>query len=213
MSFCLNCLAEFKDASWSDFFSDSLLCPKCYESFQPDFREFRFDGGRAYSLYPYNETFRNALYRFKGCSDIALAPVFLCKTAFFLRIFFKGRLLVPAPSHALDDEERGFNHVEEAFRLLHLPTEKLLVKTERIKQAGSPLDVRKGVGKRMGIVSPEKAKGKKILFVDDVMTSGSTAMAAASLLRGAGAKSVDFLFLSKVARKGQETSLNRDFGP
>lgn len=204
MSFCLNCLNEYHEASWSDLYYPEGLCPSCYSKFKPRLEGFAFKGHKAYALYEYNEFFKTALYRFKGCSDLALAPVFLCKSALFLRLFFNGFTLVPAPSHEEDDRERGFNHVEEIFRFLRLPMAKVLRKTERVKQAGSRIEVRKEVGKRLSIVGGEALRGKKVLFVDDVFTTGSTADAAGRLILSQKPKSLAFFFLSRVSKRERD---------
>lgn len=212
MSFCLNCLNEFTEASWSDLFLPPILCPSCYRSLKPRFSAFRLDGKKAYSLYPYSEAFRNLLYRFKGCYDLALAPVFLCKTRIFLRFFFSSYVLVPAPSNEEDDIKRGFNHVHEIFKELGLPMSKAIAKTTRFKQAGSSREERLKVAERLALVDASGLKGRKVLFVDDVITTGSTARACRALIEEAGAKEVSFFFLSMV-QKDRENSIYRPFSP
>jgi len=51
------------------------------------------------------------------------------------------------------------------------------------------------------VVKPEKVKGRSILVVDDVMTTGTTAGECARVLRRAGAKEV---FVATVARATKE---------
>jgi predicted amidophosphoribosyltransferase len=54
------------------------------------------------------------------------------------------------------------------------------------------------------VVKPEKVKGRSILVVDDVMTTGTTAGECARVLRRAGAKEV---FVATVARASKEVGL------
>ena len=61
---------------------------------------------------------------------------------------------------------------------------------ERIKNV-------KGV---FSVKHPEKIKGKRIVLIDDVMTTGSTMKECAMALRKAGAKSVDALTVARVCR-------------
>ncbi|HVG91578.1 MAG TPA: phosphoribosyltransferase family protein, partial [Alphaproteobacteria bacterium] len=51
------------------------------------------------------------------------------------------------------------------------------------------------------VVKPERVKGRSILVVDDVMTTGTTAGECARVLRRAGAKEV---FVATVARATKE---------
>jgi len=53
------------------------------------------------------------------------------------------------------------------------------------------------------VVKAEKIKGRSILVVDDVMTTGTTAGECARVLRRAGAKEV---FVATVARATKETA-------
>jgi glutamine phosphoribosylpyrophosphate amidotransferase len=53
------------------------------------------------------------------------------------------------------------------------------------------------------VVKPEKVKGRSILVVDDVMTTGTTAGECARVLRRAGAKEV---FVATVARATKEAA-------
>jgi predicted amidophosphoribosyltransferase len=53
------------------------------------------------------------------------------------------------------------------------------------------------------VVKPEKIKGRSILVVDDVMTTGTTAGECARVLRRAGAKEV---FVATVARATKEAA-------
>lgn len=204
MSFCLNCLSEFDETTWSSLLGEDIICPSCKKQLKVDFRTFKLGETRAYCLYDYQEGFRNLLYRFKGCRDIALSPVFLCKTRLFLKILFSGYVVVPAPSHHEDDEERGFNHVYEIAKTLGLPVIRALEKTERVKQAGSSSEVRREVRKRLKLDPKANLKGKKVLFMDDVITTGSTAKACISLIKGAGAKKVTGLFLARVKLRSEE---------
>ncbi|HEY5029285.1 MAG TPA: phosphoribosyltransferase family protein, partial [Candidatus Angelobacter sp.] len=53
------------------------------------------------------------------------------------------------------------------------------------------------------VLRPEKVKGRSILIVDDVMTTGTTAGECARVLRRAGAKEV---FVATVARATKEAA-------
>ena len=137
----------------------------------------------ALSLYPYGEAIRSALYQFKGCFDVELAPVFLDFPLDYLRLRYHGYVIVPAPSSKEHDEKRGFNHVVEMFRPLGLPMHCILQKTSDRKQADLTYQERQKVGDILTLEGGSSLKGKKILFVDDVYTTGATCKACLNLLK------------------------------
>ena len=184
---------------WGDLIlEEPLLCSRCAEEFKPRLRKSKFAGHTLYWLYEYNEAFRSTLYTLKGCGDYELKDVFLSRQAPLLKLRFRGYEIVPAPSYHERDEVRGFNHVEAIFASLGLPIRPYLRKTADKKQADSSKEERKQIGKFIAITEGAKIKGKKILFVDDVLTTGSTLKACVSLLASKGAKRVETLVLARV---------------
>ena len=51
------------------------------------------------------------------------------------------------------------------------------------------------------VVCPDKIRGRKILLVDDVMTTGATVEILCELLKKAGAKSVTVLTVASVSKE------------
>ena len=180
------------------------LCSKCRETFHPHFRRWVVDGVPCLSLYRYGDGLRSVIYQYKGCGDIELKSVFLEHIGRYLKIRFKGYVVVPCPSHESHNVARGFNHVESIFESLSLPMVKALRKTEDIKQSSQTKEGRKNIGKYLEITSKTHIKGKKILLVDDIYTTGSTIKACIGLLKGAGAKTIRVLVIAKTPKKGDE---------
>ncbi len=200
---CKCCFKDIRPYSFATLLSegDEAICPKCFQMFKPDFRHFKLDGFTCFSLYPYSEAFRSRLYALKGEKDLEMAPVFLAYQNAFLKAMFNGYKIVPAPSFHAHDEERGYNHVEAIFKTLGLPILKVLRKTEDVKQAGRSLEDRMRIGESLALEKGPTLKGEKILFVDDVMTTGSTAKACLKLLKEQGPKRLKALFLAKTEKK------------
>jgi competence protein ComFC len=149
-----------------------------------------------FHLYFYTEKIQEILYQFKGCKDYELRTVFLEYYKDYLNYKFRNRILIPAPSYEKSDEERGFNHVEEIFSVLKLKMMKCIHKIKQVKQADLTTKEREQIGSVLTI-DDISFKGKKVLLVDDVYTTGSTIKAMIKLVREKGAKNIKVLIMSK----------------
>jgi len=182
-----------------------LFCEKCRTSLNPKFYKFDVENYKAEAIYEYDENVKNFLYQIKGCFDIELSPIFLYDFWMILSIKYYGYFMVPIPSFKGDDEVRGFNHVEEIFKLLKLKMICCLKKTKHFKQAEQKSKTRKKVGSFIEIENGERLKNKKILIVDDVLTTGSSVKSAINLIKQYSPKDIKILVIS---RNKPEISLN-----
>jgi len=158
------------------------------------------------SLFPYNEAVKSTLFQFKACADIELAPVFLSYQLPLLKLMYRDYVLVPAPSFIEKYEKRGFNHVVEMFRPLGLPFYDCLIKTKDVKQANLNYADRQKIGKALAIKEATNLRGKKVLFVDDLLTTGATAYASVRLIRRAGSEDVRILTMGHTPRNNNRQS-------
>lgn len=174
-----------------------FLCKSCLKERKPKFTKFKINGYDAYSIYSYDDVFRSTLFALKGCGDIELAKTFLNPYEREISLFFKGYILIPAPSYIDDDLARGFNHVEEIFKSLKLPIKKIFFKKQRIKQSDLNSHQRKEVINNLEVKSDIVLKGQNILIVDDVMTTGSTIKAMITLIEKYQPKKIKILVTSR----------------
>ncbi len=115
-------------------------------------------------------------------------------------------LVAPVPLHVVRLRQRGFNQSAMLAlllaRALGWPVAvRLLVRT-RDTSSQTALAVaarRANVDGAFVVRRPGSARGRHVLLVDDVWTSGATACAAARALRGDGARAVDVLTFARVA--------------
>ena len=173
----------------------------CYREIVPSFTKFKVGNYKALAIYEYDERIKKLLYQFKGCFDIEIFDVFLSRFARELRLMYFDYIMVPIPSYKEDDEIREFNHVEEMFKVLKLKTERVLEKTEKIKQANLSFKQRKEIKNFLRITNGDVIRNKKILLVDDVYTTGSTMSAAISLIEQYHPKRIEILVMSKTSFK------------
>lgn len=120
-------------------------------------------------------------------------------------------IVVPVPLWSGKRNARGFNQAETIARAfisfqssssIQLDTSILVRTRETASQTGLTRHQRRAnVRGAFAVVKAEKVKGRSILVVDDVMTTGTTAGECARVLRRAGAKEV---FVATVARATKE---------
>lgn len=200
-SLCKCCFKPIYPTNISSLLSDYPICPSCFLKMKPKLRKKKLDRWKGFCLYPYNETIRKLIYDFKGCGDYELKNVFLCHYKTVLRVLYRRYVLVPAPSAESHNRRRGYNHVVEIFSEIGLPLVEALRKTKEVKQSDLHFKERQKIREILELKEEISFQGKRVLFVDDILTSGSTARACMSLIEKAGAKKVRFLILAETQVK------------
>ena len=184
------------------------ICHKCFNKFSPKFRRFKIRKYDGLSLYDYDQEIQEKLYQFKGCFDYELGGIFLNYFLPSLKLKYLGYYLIPAPSHKSHDDKRGFNHVETIFSFLKKKYIKCIHKIDEVKQSDLSAKERHNIYKHLAIENGEQICGKKILVVDDVLTTGSTIKAMIKLIEKYNPKSIKILVVSKTVSP-REKSINR----
>ena len=125
-----------------------------------------------------------------------------------------GARLVPVPLHPWRVLERGHDQALELARALAFQVElELLPALRRVRWTapqGSP-GARARESNVAGAFRLRRAQaaalaGQEVWLVDDVVTSGATVRACATLVRAAGAREVSVLALARVPRVGEDES-------
>lgn len=105
--------------------------------------------------------------------------------------------IVPVPLHSKRKRERGFNQAkilaEELSRLKNLPLEELILRKMKNVPAQTSLEREeraKNVRGAYAVLKGGKIRGKTVLLVDDVYTTGSTLKECSRELLKAGAKEI-----------------------
>lgn len=169
---------------------------------------------RAAAVFEYDKTIKNLIFRFKDDNQKYLNS-FLAFTLSqkYATLNFDCDLAVYVPMHKKKLKNRGFNQSEKLCKrfgeLSCLPVskgnlvkvadtgqQKLLTKSDRIKN----------LEKSFVVNDKSEIKGKNILLIDDIMTTGATANECAKVLNKAGAKNVYVLTLATVKLKIAEES-------
>jgi len=202
MNICWNCRRNFEIIvhPFCDICGDPVdgevdgrfLCHACAER-MPEF-------DRARSAVRYTRVARTTIHALKYYGMIHLARDFACLMEACVRTHFDGTnfdLVTYVPMHMLREMFRGYNQAELlARRLAKLlggkPVSDCLTRKVRTrKQAGlNARDRRRNVEGSFNVNRPEWIDGRRILLVDDVMTTGATVNECATALKEGGAAQV-----------------------
>jgi ComF family protein len=111
-------------------------------------------------------------------------------------------LVAPVPLHPRRLKARGFNQawlLAQAFSEAPLAREALVRRRHTAPQVGlNPKQRLDNVRGAFAVPDPALVKGKKVLLVDDLYTTGATVKECARVLRRAGARRVEVLTVARV---------------
>ena len=118
----------------------------------------------------------------------------------------KGAVLVPVPLHPRRRRERGYNQSELLARELAIRTGLELAARALVRRVDTPPQAglsaagrRRNVAGAFAVRKRTSVAGRVVVLLDDVMTTGATALACARILKEAGAAEVRLLSVARVA--------------
>lgn len=179
------------------------LCPNCRAN-APEFTKTKIKHSfiaQWTSLWYYKDMARRSILRYKFYSRRSYALTYGRLLAMKLQKEGMDRfdLLTWVPVSPLRRFRRGFDQVEllanAVGKELQLPTVRIL---KKIRHTPPQSGIRDAFARRANIIgaykvlSPPLVADKRILLLDDVITSGATASECAKMLRASGAKEVLF---------------------
>jgi ComF family protein len=181
---------------------------KCLDCTQ---RVYRFERARSYAAYRGALVRAVVLLKFERIEP--LAAYFGERVASIARRdALAGDIVVPVPLHRARERERGFNQAEliarEVAKRLGLPFKPILLMRTKARPDKHILSneerwriVRGAFATRPG----SQVDNKRVLLIDDVMTTGATLDACSKALLEAGAKSVIGLTVARAVRRETPT--------
>lgn len=160
---------------------------------------------KVHAVGPYTGTLQEAIQRFKYHGQLPLEVPLGALLVATLRAAGGPRpdLLVPVPLHLNRLRQRGYNQAlqlaRQAERHLGIPVAPALLRRVRDTASQQGLDAATRKNNLKGAFAVTKPLlGRRLLLVDDVLTTGATARECAAALRAAGAVAVEVAVLGRV---------------
>ncbi len=195
--FCIRCGVPFASAALG---GAERLCPGCRTS-PPVFHCAR-------AALRYDAHGRKLILPFKHADRIELAGVLAPHMARVgASLLLEAELLVPVPLHRWRLFHRRYNQAAVLAKAVGRIAGRRSVPDALVRQRPTVSMGEKSAAERAAelagafAVRPSRAAqvvGRRVLLIDDVMTSGATANACARVLLAAGAASVDVLVAARV---------------
>ena len=165
-----------------------------------------FDSARA--ILAYDEHSRGAILALKHADRLDLVPGFTRWLGRSGRTLLENSdVVVPVPLHPLRLWRRRYNQAAELARRLarewRLAYDPVLIRKRPTPSQGAMASAkarRRNVMGAFAVADPAKVAGKRVLLLDDVLTTGATAQACARALKRAGAAKVHVLALARVVK-------------
>ncbi|MBC8245649.1 MAG: ComF family protein [Verrucomicrobia bacterium] len=205
---CDGCRAKFKPIQppfcqrcgqpFAGEFSGDFECANCLEM------ELQFEFARA--AMKANVEMLDVIHRFKYGQALWLEPLFdrlLREQAVEQIRDWRGDCLVPVPLHPVRFRERGFNQAAQLCRNLGRATgleiETRAVKRTRVTQTQTRLSRSERLANMRGAFAPHQRRlnGRRVVLVDDVLTTGATTSDCARACKKAGAAEVGVWTLAR----------------
>jgi ComF family protein len=183
------------------------LCSVCRESLT------NFD--TAYSFGSYEGPLRKLIHLFKYAKVESLAAPLSRFMICALPIDRQFDSILAMPMHWRKRWERGFNQAELLARpIARRYGLKLKTNLQRARytkaQAGlSETERLENLRGSFCVKRPEELRNKRVLLIDDVLTTGATLRAASAALKRAGARHITALTLARVDHRPFETASGR----
>jgi len=152
------------------------------------------------SLGRFDDYYKELIHRFKYGKKIPLGKRLgqrLGETINDDSYFLECHFLIPVPLHKSRYRERGFNQseiiAEEISKITNVPVLKNALKRKKNTKDQtnlSPQQREENVSGAFVVTQPEMVNDKRIILVDDVITTGATMNECAQMLKQAGAEKI-----------------------
>ncbi len=214
---CIACDIKLKQ-------NEAYFCEKCYnelifskihisDEWEIPVKYF----SKAYSEFKYSDIVKQLVHslKYENYTKIAKYMAYLTFDIAGLKIKTKYDYLVPVPLHKVRQRERGYNQallIAKAIgKRLDLPVSSKIIYRTRYTSTQTQKNHEErlsNVSNAFKLYKKANVKGKKILLIDDVVTTGSTLNTIAHVLKENHAKQVDIFVFAWANEKAHSTHSN-----
>lgn len=186
-----------------------LICSTCNESIELNPQWVQREQISIYTLYDYQKKLHAKLveaWKYHGSQSI------IDKLLIDSNLNLDIDLIIPIPLHKKRVIERGFDPpleiAKELSKQIHRPVSQLLTRKKYTQQQArlDQQDRRENMKDCFELFEEKNIQGKKILLVDDIVTSGSTLLEATRILNTAESVNGFCLMRSELRNKKQSRS-------
>jgi ComF family protein len=188
------------------------VCKRCGQPIEHERKEYCYDcksGKHTYaqgkSVWLYKGEMKESIYRFKDGGRREYAIFYARESARIYGKWIRNKgieAILPIPVHKNKRKKRGYNQAELYARELgkilgiFVDTRSLVRTIDTMPQKELNDKERKNNLKKAFKIETDSVQWKKVLVVDDIYTTGSTADAAANVLKKSGAEEVYILSIT-----------------
>lgn len=191
-------------------YSDEI-CNKCYKTLEILAKTEKYEN-KSFNehtyLFKYEGKIRKLIIDYKFNDKAYLSNFFtkiIIKNEKICRKIKSYDIIIPVPIHKKRKNERGYNQSEliakkitENINELQLITNSIIKEKNTVAQSTLTKEQRKQNVKQVyKLINKEKIQNKKIILLDDIYTTGSTAEECSRILKQNGAKEILVLTIAK----------------
>jgi len=170
---------------------------------------YAFDFARAWGAF--KTPLKEVIHEFKYRTHFSLARPLAAHLASVYQAHpasLQADFIIPVPLHHIRQRERGFNQAFELSkylgRAIDLEVKKgwlLRVRATKVQAGLSRRERRLNLNGAFKVPRKARLKGKSVLLIDDVFTTGATLNECVKILRQEGARRVNCLTIARVVRE------------
>lgn len=209
--YCLICKAHLDSGA-------KLVCEYCWQSLLrlqnmtelSDEKRQKAPISRFLSVWQYSDEFQTIIHEMKYYGKKSLAQSMgeeMAKVVMASKEYSNADLIIPVPLHKTRLRERGFNQsfllAQKITSVTKISVEPGILKRVRYTKSQSKLSATERVLNVQGafkVTQSQPVKGKVVILVDDVLTTGSTLNACADALIDSGVAKVLILTAAMAVR-------------